>query len=195
MYGVSMRIFYTASYYGKQAYQEQYDLVRATIKGFNADLISPEEGNYLDVIDPKTRKRLEGNPKLIHYEAIRQGIHLADAVIIEATHEDIQLGHEITLALMEKKPMLVLSTKEDFSKKIIHEYLFGARYTKATVKGILQDFFAKAREIRHARRFNMFLYPAQTEYVEKASQKQGMNMSEYIRHLINLDRRASDLSE
>lgn len=195
MYGVSMRIFYTASFYGKQAYQEQYDLVRATIKEFSVDLISPEEGNYLDVIDPKTRKRLEGKPKLIHYEAIRQGIHLADAVIIEATHEDIQLGHEVTLALMEKKPMLVLSTKEDFSKKIIHDYLFGARYTKATIKGILQDFFVNVRQMRHARRFNMFLYPSQVEYLEKISVKQGMNMSEYIRHLINLDRRSSDLSE
>lgn len=188
-----MRIFYTASFYGKEKYQKQYDLVRGAIKEFKVDLISPEEGNYLDVIDPKIRKRLEGNHSLLHYEAIRQGIHLADAVIIEVTYQDIQLGHEITLSLMEKKPILVLSTKEDFSKKIIHDYLFGAKYEESSIKGILQDFFAKVREIRQARRFNMFLYPAQVEYLAKASQKQGMNISEYIRHLINLDRRSSDL--
>lgn len=188
-----MRVFYTSSFYGKQEYQKQYDLVRTTIKEFNVNLISPEEGNYLDVIDPRTRKRLEGNHNLLHYEAIRHGIHLADAVIVEVTYQDIQLGHEITLATVEKKPILVLSTKEDFSNKIIHDYLFGAKYDESSIKGILQDFFVKVREIRQARRFNMFLYPAQEDYVKKASQKQGMNMSEYIRHLINLDRRSSDL--
>src|SRR3990170_579921 len=147
MYGVSMRIFYTSSFYGKEAYQKQYDEVRTAIKEFKVDLISPEEGNYLEVIDPRTRKRLEGNHNLLHYEAIRQGIHMADAVIVEVTYQDIQLGHEISLALQEKKPVLVLSTKEDFSKKIIHDYLFGAHYTSSTIKGILQDFFAKVREI------------------------------------------------
>lgn len=190
-----MRVFYTTSFYGKKAYQKQYDLVREAIKRFKVDLTSPEEGNYLDVLDPRTRKRFEGNPNVLHYEAIRQGIHLADAVIIEVTHEDIQLGHEITLAIGEKKPILVLSTKEDFSKKIIHDYLFGAKYTPKTISSILQDFFANVREMRQAKRFNMFLYPSQVDYLEKTSDKQGMNMSEYIRHLINLDRRTSGLGE
>lgn len=160
-----------------------------TIKKFTSELISPEEGNYLDVIDAQTRKRLEGNHELLHYEAIRQGIHLSDAVVIEVSHEDIQLGHEVTIAIMEKKPVLVLSVHEDFSKKIIHEYLFGAKYTAQTLAGIVQDFLARVREMRQARRFNMFLYPTQVEYVDKISKESGMNMSEYIRHLINLDRR------
>lgn len=184
-----MKIFYTSSYYGKKKFQKEYDLVRETLKEFNIELISPEEGNYLDVIDPVTRKRLEGNHNLLHYEAIRQGIHLADAVVIEVSYEDIQLGHEITLALNEKKPILALSISEDFSKKIIHDYLFGAKYTGKTIKATIQDFLAKVREMSVSKRFNMFLYPSQVDYVEKVAKKHGMNMSEYIRHLINLDRR------
>lgn len=184
-----MKIFFTASYYGKKNYQKQYDLIRTTIRKFTPDLISPEEGNYLDVIDAQTRKRLEGNHELLHYEAIRQGIHLADAVIIEASQEDIQLGHEVTMAITEKKPVLVLSTHEDFSKKIIHEYLFGAKYTTSSLSGTIQDFLSRVREMRQAKRFNMFLYPTQVEYLDTISKENGMNMSEYIRHLINLDRR------
>lgn len=184
-----MKVFFTSSFYGKKKFQKQYDLVRITIKKFTTDLISPEEGNYLDVIDAQTRYRLEGNHELLHYEAIRQGIHLADAVIIEASQEDVQLGHEITMAIIEKKPTLVLSTREDFSKKIIHEYLFGAKYTPSSISATIQDFLSRVREMREARRFNMFLYPTQVEYLDEISKKNGMNMSEYIRHLINLDRR------
>lgn len=186
-----MTIFYTCSYYGKGKYQKEYDRVRQAMRALKVTLISPEEGNYLDVIDGETRRRLAGNPGLLHYEAIRQGIHLADAVVIESSFEDIQIGHEITLAVMEKKPVLVLSTKEDFSNKIVHDYLFGAKYTTSTLAPTLQDFFAKVREMRIARRFNMFLYPSQVEYLGNVAKKHGMNMSEYLRRLINLDRRST----
>ena len=91
---------------------------------------------------------------------------------------------------MEKKPVLVLSIHEDFSKKIHNDYFMGAKYDAKNIKGIIQDFLARARELTLSKRFNMFLYPSQIEYLERASKTSGMNMSEYIRHLINLDRRA-----
>lgn len=186
-----MVIFYTASYYGKAKYQASYDLVRATIKQFRVNLISTEEGNYKDVLDAATRKRI-ADPRLLHYEAIRRGIHMADAVVIEVSNEDFQLGHEATLAIMEKKPVLCLSLQQDFSKKINNSYFFGATYTKETIQAIMQDFLARVRELRQAKRFNMFMYPTQLAYLEKASKKQGMNVSEYIRHLVNLDRRGAE---
>lgn len=186
-----MAVFYTASYYGKKKYQRWYDLVHQALKELHVELISPEEGNYQNVLDQETRKRLAGNPRLLHYEAIRQGIHLADAVVIEVSQEDIQIGHEATLAVMEKKPVLCLSIHEDYSKKIYHDYFFGAKYTEATIKPTLQDFLAHVRELRLAKRFNMFLYPDQLVYLEKASKRFGLNLSEYIRRLINLDRRAT----
>lgn len=185
-----MTVFYTSSYYGKKQFQASYDLVREALKKLKVDLISPEEGNYLSVIDPETQKRLSHEPAVLHYEAIRQGIHLADAVVIEVSYQDIQLGHEMSLALSEKKPVLVLSLYEDFSKKIVNEYLSSARYSPKTIEAIVQNFLASVRERTISRRFNMFLYPSQLEYLTHVSKKQGMNVSEYIRHLINLDRRS-----
>ncbi len=190
-----MRVFFTVSYYGKKKFQASYDLVHRALTSLRVDLVSPELGNYLSVLDEDTRKRLGNNPGLLHYEAIRQGIHLSDAVVIEVSQQDIQLGHEISLALMEKKPVLALSTLEDFSKKIHHDYFFASRYTKLNVTPLLQDFLARVRQLRQARRFNMFLYPSQSEYLGRIARKSGMNMSEYVRHLINLDRRASAVGE
>ncbi len=189
-----MVIFYTCSYYGKQKYQKWYDFVRDTIKEFRVSLISPEEGNYQNVLNEETKKHIV-NPKVLHYEAIRQGIHQAEVMIVEVSHEDIQLGHEITLALSEKKPVLCLSTHEDFSNKIHNDYFVGAKYNTSNLKPTIQNFLARARELTLSKRFNMFLYPSQIEYLEKIGKQTGMNMSEYIRHLINLDKRNTRLGE
>ena len=184
-----MTVFYTASWFGKKKYQPEYDLASRTIEGFGVKLISTEGGNYQEVLDENTRARLKDEPKLLHYEAIRQGIHQADAVIIESSHEDFQLGHEASLAIAEKKPVLCLSVNEDLGKRIYNDYFFGAKYSSSTVKKVIQDFFAKARQLSLSKRFNLFLYPHQVEYLQTAAKRKGVNMSEYMRYLISLDKR------
>jgi predicted DNA binding CopG/RHH family protein len=113
-------------------------------------------------------------------------------VVIEVSNEDFQIGHEATLAIMEKKPVLCLSVNEDLSKRIFDEYFFAAKYNETSIKGVLQDFFAKVRYLNLTKRFNMFLYPRQIDYLKKAATKEGINMSEYIRKLINIDKRLSN---
>ncbi len=191
-----MKVFFTASYHGKEKYQKNYDVVRNTIKLFKVELVSPEENNYHLMLDTREQK-IFSNPDLLrtdkfwHYEAIRNGIHWAEAVIIEISQEDFQLGHEVSLALMEKKPVLCLSVNDDFSKKIHHDYFFAAKYSSSNIQAIIQDFFAKVRSLTLSRRFNLFLYPHQVDYLEKVAKKYGTNMSEYIRKLIDIDRRGA----
>ena len=194
-----MKVFYTASYRGKKKHQVSYDLVRTSIKRFKVELVSPEEKNYHLVLTKQVQKKFPDYESLHkdpfwHYEAIRQGIHWADAVIIEVSEEGFQLGHEATLAITEKKPVLCLSLHEDFSQKIHHDYFFGAKYTERSIEGVIQDFFVRGRELSHSRRFNMFLYPSQVDHLESMSKEYGMNMSEYVRRLINLDRRIAHTS-
>lgn len=187
-----MTVFYTASFFGKKKYQKQYDLVLKTLEQFGVTVISTEKGNYKQVLDEKTRERLKDKPKLLHYEAIRQGIHMAEAVVIEVSNEDFQIGHEASLAIAEKKPVLCLSVHEDISERVISEYLFGAKYNQRNIKRVIQNFLARVRQMTLSKRFNLFLYPHQTEYLEKASKRAGMNMSEYMRRLISLDRRGRE---
>lgn len=191
-----MKVFFTASRWGKEKYQKEYDMVREAIKKLNVELISPEEDNYHTVLTQEERKQFPDSEALRHnwlwhYEAIRRGIAWADAVILEVSSQDFQLGHEATLAIMEKKPVLCLSVHEDYGKKIHNDFFFGAKYTQSTIREIIQDFLAKARELSLSKRFNMFLYPSQIAFIQKAGKAQNMNMSEYIRHLINLDRKTS----
>ena len=134
-----MKIFYTASYYGKNKYQKYYDMVLHAIQDSESEIISPELSNYLELLPPDSIEKLK-DKRSIHYEAIKEGILWADLVIIELSHEDFQLGHEATLAIQNKKPVLCLSINEDFSLKIKNPFFFGAKYNKYNINEIIRNF-------------------------------------------------------
>lgn len=183
-----LTIFYTASYAGKQDYQREYDAVKTAIGAFAVTLIGTEAGNYQEFMPKKLRDKFANNPKLLHYESIRHGIIISDAVVIEVSREDFQLGHEATLAIDAKKPTLCLSLHEDWSQKIKHEYFFGAKYEIETVRGVIQDFLSQVRDMSRAKRYNLFMYPQQLTYLEKMAKAENMSVAQYIRKLVNTDR-------
>lgn len=183
-----MKIFYTASYYGKEKYQKDYDLVLKSITETGVEILSPERGNYLSILQKKELKRFK-NQKQIHYEAIRKGIQWADAVIIEISNEDFQLGHEATLAIQSKKHVLCLSIHEDLSEKIIHQYFHGAKYNEYNIEEVVDNFIEMVKNEQLDKRFNLFLSSRQFTYLESVARRKAVNMSEYIRMLIDEDRK------
>src|SRR5688500_6276301 len=100
-----MKIFFTNSFHGKEKYQKHYDMVLSAIQQTGAEIVSPELGNYKKILTQVEMHSLKSEEQ-IHYEAIKKGILWADAVIIEVSHEDFQLGHEATLASLNRKPVL-----------------------------------------------------------------------------------------
>lgn len=184
---ICMKVFYTASYWGKREYQKFYDMVARALEQTGVEVISTEKGNYLDLLS-KGEKEEIGDKQLVHYEAIRRGIRQADAVVIEISNEDFQLGHEATLAIQAKKHVLCLSLHEDFSKKINNRYFHGKRYNKLTVQEQVEDFVEQAKSERLNQRFNMFLSSAEVEWLETESKKRGLGKSELVRELIDQDR-------
>ena len=183
-----MKIFYTASFSGKEKYQKYYDLVLAALEKTGVEVISPEKGNYKRALSTRERSKWSHQPKIEHYEAIRNGITLADAVVIEISNEDFQLGHEATLAIHAKKPVLCLSLHEDFSEKINNRYFHGARYNEYDVEEVVAEFVKRARREFLKERFNLFLSAAQVKYLHKQAAAAGIPSSEYLRELIDRDR-------
>lgn len=182
-----MKIFYTASYWGKREYQKFYDLVGKAIEATGVEVVSTEKGNYLDLLSPTEKEELS-DKRLVHYEAIRRGIRQADAVVIEISNEDFQLGHEATLAIQAKKHVLCLSLHEDFGKKINSRYFHGAKYNKMTVEQQVEEFVAQAKREKLNQRFNLFLSSAQVEWLENESNQRNVGKSELLRELIDGER-------
>ena len=184
-----LKIFWTASYHGKAIYQKDYDLVGRTIDAQEGvEVVATEKGNYQDLLPPTIRTKLSNQPDALHYEAVRRGILWADAVIIEISHEDFQLGHEATLALQSKKHVLCLSTHEDFSRKIDNRYFHAAKYNKSTIEEQIENFLALAQKDLLSRRFNLFLTSSQEQFLKSKGQESGLGASDYLRSLIDVAR-------
>lgn len=184
-----MKLFWTASYHGKTQYQTFYDLVgRAIDAQPDLEVIATEKGNYQNILPPTLRQKLASNAQKLHYEAIRRGILWADAVIIEISHEDFQLGHEASLAMQAKKHVLCLSIHEDYSVKLDNRYFHAARYNKMTVAEQIESFLKLARRDLLTQRFNLFLTSSQLQYVKQKGVESGEGASSYIRNLIDLAR-------
>ena len=151
-----MKIFFTASYEGKKYYQKYYDVILDAIQTSGAKLISPEvTREYLDAFRPENIHKL-GDRDRVHYEFIRQGIANADAVIIEASHEDFRVGHEATLAIIYKKPVLCLSINKDYGRLIRHEAFRGAQYTINTLRPLVLRFLSEVGKTLLAKRKSTF---------------------------------------
>ncbi len=184
-----LKIFWTASYHGKAIYQKNYDLVGRTIDAQEGvEVVATEKGNYQDILPPTIRTKLSNQPDALHYEAVRRGILWADAVIIEISHEDFQLGHEATLAIQSKKHVLCLSVNEDYSKKIDNHYFHAAKYNKMTINEIIKSLLARARKDLLSRRFNLFLTSSQEQFLKSKGLESGLGASDYIRSLIDAAR-------
>ena len=124
-----MNIFFTNPFVEKDKYKNYIDTIVETIESTGSKVISPGiTREYTDAFSEENFKKY-GDKNRIHYEFIRHGIANADAVIIESSEEDFRVGHEATLAIIYKKPVLCLSQKQDFGKLIYHEGFTGLQYT------------------------------------------------------------------
>ena len=134
-----MNVFFTTPYAGKKHYQSYIDAIIKIIED-DHHLTTPEDSKrYLKVLGKLQKQALKKNQA--HYAFIRQGIASADVVIIEATQEDIRVGHEMTLALLFHKPTLILSQDNDFGDYITHDLLVGKKYTSIDeLKKIVKEF-------------------------------------------------------
>jgi predicted protein tyrosine phosphatase len=168
-----MKIFYTCSFAGKAKYQQYFDLVLQSLQHQSIEIRSPELGHFPPPND------------INHYPSIKNDINWADAVIIEVSEENFQLGHETTLAIQNKKHVLCLSIHEDFSRKIQSRYFHGAKYSELNIDDIITDFISSLRQHQFDQRFNCFLSSKQLATLDLNASKLGLNKSDYIRQLID----------
>ncbi len=178
-----MTIFYTTSFYGKDTYQASYNLVLDAIRQTGAEIISPETNNYLELLTAK-EKKVFATPQARHYQAIKKGIQQADAVVIEISHQDFQIGWEASLACLNRKPLLCLSLHEDFSAKISHPYFHAAKYSPVTIDNLIEDFVERSKPGLFSQRFNFFLSEKQLNRLRTQAKQTQVTPSEYMRQLI-----------
>lgn len=175
-----MKVLFLYSTSGREKYQKDYDLVETKLEEF-------PEIKVLTMGDSRKYKNHS------YYKTLKRRIYEADALVIENTHQSFRLGHEATLAVMKKKPVLVLSQTEDLSEKIKLNFFFGAKYRRLTLEDTLSHFIKIARKKVLSRRLNLFISEEQEEFLQKSSRMMQTNKSEFIRSLIEEKLKTTDL--
>lgn len=179
-----IKVFYTVPFGGKQQYQKHYDAVLEAIKKEEVEIIATELGNYKTILDKSDYQHIK-SPEQEHYAAIKKGIKWADLIILEISHESFHVGHEATLAMLDKKHVLGLSLHKDWQKVIINPYFHSVKYTQYTLREAIREFISKYGDQKLNERLNLFLSANQVAKLDRMSKNTGMNKSELIRNLID----------
>src|SRR3989344_5906871 len=166
-----MRIFFIAPYLGKQKYQKDYNCIIEIVESTGAEVLSAEKSReYQEIFTPENLKKY-GSREQIHYQFIRQGVINADGLVVEASFDDLRVGHEMTLALLYKKPVLCLSQILDYGKYIRHDYFTSRLYSQKNLKEIVLKFVRKISDKTKASRNLNFLVSGKKWGTEKIGRK------------------------
>jgi ribokinase len=134
-----MNVAVIVPYEGKQRHQQDYDAIIQALEKEGATVISAEKSEPYQA-SLEQNKAL--HPAEAHYNFIRKAIIDSDAVVVEVTHEDFQMGHEMTLALLYRKPVLALSKSQDHTHYIPHPDFQSKQYMPGQIPHIIRSFIA-----------------------------------------------------
>ena len=167
-----VKIYFTASTAEFQKYRDTYYNIRNYLLGQEFILTR----DWL----PHTEKRLQkgikdvSDIKLIYKECVNS-IKEADLVIIEDTVSNFSTGHQITLALQNKKPTLVLwqgKKHRQFNQMFIHgiesDILQVSEYSPKSLFETIDMFITKYEYALEKNRFHLVLNNVERNYLDWA---------------------------
>ncbi|KXK26002.1 MAG: hypothetical protein TR69_WS6001001294 [candidate division WS6 bacterium OLB20] len=122
------------------------------------------------------------------FRAVKQALIDAEAVIIEDTVSNFSTGYEITFALQQNKPVLVLWLEEKyhpFERTFLHgveaDNLEIAVYNADTYASIIRRFLNKYENASERHRFNLVLGEVERKYIDWAHYTKGLSRTHLIR--------------
>ena len=115
----------------------------------------------------------------------------ADVVLFETTRPDVSVGYEIATTLNLQKPAIILYRKQaghppNSLKGISSDRLQVLAYNDDTLAELLEIALEYAAETADVR-FNFFITPTISRYLDWISQTKKLPRSVYLRNLIELD--------
>jgi len=180
-----MKVFLSASPRGDRDFGKNYNHIYSLIEKLGFTQLDNEiiTLSYEDFV---TRMKRGSDAYKAHDQKKIQAIKNADICVFETSVHSSGIGFLIFLALESGKPTIVLHTEKHipyFLSGIEDEKLLLCSYTNETLDKVLTAALVLAKE-RRDKRFNFFISPKLLEYLEKASNDEGVTKSKFIRNLI-----------
>ena len=147
------------------------------------DIIKKNKNKTMEVILAQLSKNRSADAKLT------TEIKKADALVVEASQSNFELGRFITLALQQHKPVLMLQKKNKpnpllvGSSRLISMENYLPEKTQ-DLKKTIESFFKTAKKQRLLYRFNFMMSSDMNEFLSKKAQTAGVSKADYIRNLV-----------
>jgi len=178
-----MKIYFSASRYYHEKFQQNCDLILKTLK----------DGGF-QVLDNTHIKTTTGNfgvkdasEKTEIYKNMVKLMDKADISVFEASYPStIHIGHEITLAIEKGKPVVVLYTSGNepiLFRGIQNEKVIWVEYDQKDLVEKLKRAVDEAGKNFDVR-FNFFVSPKILSYLDWVAQKRMLPRSVFLRNLI-----------
>lgn len=167
-----MKVFFTCSTRSIDKYSQNYRAIRDAIISAGNRI----NRDWIDYSINIAKRKTPGIPSHTLYGDVMTAILTADAVIVDATIRSMALGHQLTYALQNGKPILLLrlKNKKDNKPKLFIE---GSKFKNLTTseyetpeeaKVIVAQFFDKHKD-KPKKRFNLVLTGSQHSFINWAS--------------------------
>lgn len=179
-----MVIFFHASIFGKQYYEENYKAIVDVCKNLGHKVFADHmlKRNFSDT-DKFTRQQHQED-----FQKLTKQIKESDVMVVEGSYASTGTGHYMTLALNYSKPVLVLYTKDPHGVLVgdPNRLLFLKKYSlnNKELKEKIENFLTVASKRKLKNRFNLMIDDETLDYLSSQSSKLNQSKADFIRNLI-----------
>ena len=177
-----MKVYFTASITGKKQYLPNYLKI---VRYLESKGHTVQAHHILDSTESEMRLKTKED-RLKFHKQLSTWIQNADFMVVEASFPSISVGYEISLALQNRKPVLILYSEGDAPNLFASfndEKLVCEKYTMETVTELIEDFMCYASGACDTR-FTFFITPKIATFLDTVSVKEKIPKSVYLRKLI-----------
>lgn len=181
-----MKIYFTAAITNiPSEHQESYKKI---VKELEALGYKVTADHILDKTVEKLAKQSEEEAKTL-YRKMMVWKHQSALIVVEGSYPSFGVGQEITYALSNKKPVIVLhlkGRKPHILTGLEAEYLYIVEYDQQNLKKTLLEYIDYAKETADTR-YNFFISPEIDSFLDWVSKKRKLPRAVFLRQLIEED--------
>jgi hypothetical protein len=182
----------------------EFDIIKdiETLRNIVGVLHKHEYSLARDWIEPAYARRLKNEAfrpddwSSVYQESL-EAIAKSDVVIAEASNESFSLGYQVSYAMQQKKPILLLhkknAVKDVFAQGLTGTYVLHKEYDDETeLDEMISQFLEDNRLDNKDLRFNFFIDRQIYNYLRWASFRTGKTKAEILREMVQREIKEKD---
>ena len=182
-----MKVYFVASPRAKKIFGRDIETAYNAI----SELGYQHTSDFIERVDPEALYDLDQKEIIDHYRKTMKAVKDADMIVVDVSVASMSMGYIVDRANEYSKPVIILHTKGNepfFFSGIQDDRVQIVEYGADNAKEVLKSALDYAKELLQTR-FTMLMPAELMKFLDKIAGKVGTSKSEYIRKLIERERK------